>query len=331
MAATNMIDDRIKKVYIELSSACNLKCDICFRNSWIDEKQGLMSSEVIEKIYCDLNELKTVDSVVFAGMGEPMLHKAICDLVRKFSRIGIKTEIITNGTLLTRKTSEKLVEAGLNRLWISADKSHIQGSNSDGLIRNICNFNNISGGICKLGLTYVLINPTSDDLIRIQEFAKLHKADEINISQIIPSEFIEKLEYSDTMVAGKRNVDDLLIQTERKQNYCPFVEEGSVFIKWNGDIVPCMQLLHSSHTYLFKEKRKVMAYSFGNVLKNSILLTWNSEEFVSFRKRVRNFDFPDCTLCNGCDERLENRTDCMYNTMPTCGACLWAQNIARCP
>ena len=106
---------------------------------------------------------------------------------------------------------------------------------------------------------------------------------------------------------------------------------GNVFIKWNGDIVPCMQLLHSSYTYLFQEKRKVMAYSFGNILENSIYQSWNSEEYKEFRKRVRNFDFPNCTLCNGCDDRLENRTDCMYNTMPTCGACLWAQNIARCP
>lgn len=331
MDDANMYEDRIKKVYIELSSACNLKCDICFRNSWIGEIQGLMSSEVIEKTYLDLNELKTVESVMFAGMGEPLLHNEICDLVNKLSHIGIKTEIITNGTLLTKKISEQLIEAGLSQLWISADESHIKSSDNDVLIKNINNFNNIRSNRCKLGLTYVLVNPILDDLLRIQEFAKFLKADEINISQIIPCEFIEKLEYSDSLVVGIRSVDDLLIQMERKLNYCPFVEEGNVFIKWNGDIVPCMQLLHSSYTYLFQEKRKVMAYSFGNILENSIYQSWNSEEYKEFRKRVRNFDFPNCTLCNGCDDRLENRTDCMYNTMPTCGACLWAQNIARCP
>lgn len=326
-----MLNDRIKKVYIELSSVCNLKCDICFRNSWIDEKQALMSSKMIEKAYKDLIEIKTLKTVSLAGMGEPLLHGKICDLVSKLSCAGINTEIITNGTLLTRKISEQLVEAGLSQLWISADESHIQSSDSDDLIRNINIFNNIRKDNCKLGMTYVLVNRTTDDLIRIQEFAKFMKADEINISQIIPSTLIENLEYNDSLPIGKRGVDDLFAPTKSRFNYCPFVEEDNVFIKWNGDVVPCMQLLHSSYTYLFKEKRKVMAYSFGNLFNNSLTTIWNSREYKEFRERVRNFNFPDCTLCNGCDDRKENRTDCMYNDMPTCGACLWAQNIARCP
>lgn len=327
----NMLDDRIKKIYIELSSACNLKCDICFRNSWIDEKQGLMSADVLGKVYQDLNKMKDVDSVVFGGMGEPLLHSEICNFVDKVSLLGIKTELITNGTLLSEDVSEQLIESGLSQLWISADESHIQSSNNDIFTRNINYFNSVRKNNCKLGLTYALVNPILDDLIRIQKFAKHLKADEINISQIIPSELIEKLEYNDRLFIGKRRVDNLLIQTERKLNYCPFIQENNVFVKWNGDIVPCMQLLHSSHTYLFEEKRKVMAYSFGNILNSTLVEIWNREEYKEFRERVRNFDFPDCTLCNGCDDRVENRTDCMYNTMPTCGACLWAQNIARCP
>lgn len=326
-----MFYDIIKKVYIELSSACNLNCDICFRNTWIDEKQGLMCDDVIDRAYQDLKKMKHIDSVVFAGMGEPLLHGEICNLIKKASQLGIKTEIITNGTLLTEELSERLVESGLNQLWVSADESHIRSSDNDLFIRNINNFNSVRRNNCKLGLTYVLVNPILDNLIRIQGFAKHLNADEINISQIIPSEHIENLEYSDSFCVGKRSVNDLLIPIERKLNYCPFVEEGHVFIKWNGDIVPCMQLLHSSYTYLFKEKRKVMAYAFGNILDNTLYEIWNSKEYEEFRERVRNFDFPDCTLCNGCDDRLENRVDCMYNVMPTCGACLWAQNIARCP
>ena len=115
------------------------------------------------------------------------------------------------------------------------------------------------------------------------------------------------------------------------KNYCPFIEEEKCFVKWNGAVSPCMQLLHSSYTYLFEEKRKVTAYCFGNLLENSLEEIWNSKKYREFRERVKNFEFPDCTLCDGCDDRLENKTDCMFNEMPTCGACLWAQNIARCP
>ncbi len=326
-----MLDDGIKKVHIELTSACNLNCSICFRNSWINEKQGLMSIEVTEKIYQSLIKLENLESAMFAGMGEPLLHDGICDVIDKVSRLGIKTEIVTNGTLMTAKTAERLIESGLTQLWISADDSHLKSSGDNILINNINYFNRIRKGKCKLGLTYVLVNPAPEDLKNIRSFAKYIKADEVNMSQIIPSELIENLEYNDSFPVGKRSSDDLFKQTKSRLNYCPFVEENNVFIKWNGDVVPCMQLLHSSYTYLFKEKRKVMTYSFGNILSNSLSDIWNSREYQEFRERVRNFDFPDCTLCNGCDDRKENRTDCMYNVMPTCGACLWAQNIARCP
>lgn len=326
-----MIDVKIKKVYIELTSACNLNCSICFRNSWIDEKQSLMSVEVLGKVYESLAELENVETVMFAGMGEPLLHDRICDIVDKVSQLGMKTEIVTNGTLLTSEIAECLIKSGLAQVWVSADDSHMKSSGNDIFVKNINNFNYIRKGKCKLGLTYALINPSYEDLKSIQSFGKYINADEINISQIIPSTLIENLEYNDSLPIGKRGVDDLFAPTKSRFNYCPFVEEDNVFIKWNGDVVPCMQLLHSSYTYLFKEKRKVMAYSFGNLFNNSLTTIWNSREYKEFRERVRKFNFPDCTLCNGCDDRKENRTDCMYNDMPTCGACLWAQNIARCP
>ena len=117
----------------------------------------------------------------------------------------------------------------------------------------------------------------------------------------------------------------------RKLNRCPFVEENSCFVKWNGELVPCMQLLHSSYTYFYEEKRKVKRKSFGNVNQKSLEEIWRDKEYSMFREKVRSFDFPDCTLCDGCDYRLENIQDCMYNELPTCGACLWAQGIARCP
>ena len=92
-----------------------------------------------------------------------------------------------------------------------------------------------------------------------------------------------------------------------------------------------MQLLRNAYTYLYTEKRKIKFASYGNVLNNTLGKIWNNTNYINFRQRVEKFEFPDCTLCDGCDDRLTNDTDCMYNTFPTCGACLWAQGIARCP
>lgn len=326
-----MNDDTIKKIYVELTSTCNMNCSICFRNSWINEEKAMMSNSLINNINKSLYGQSSVEKIVFAGMGEPLLHGRIFDMVKNASDLKVKTEIITNGSLLSADTSDRLIENGLNRMWISVDDSHLQNIEFGDIAENIGYFNSVRGDKCALGFTYVLVNPILEDLKRIEDFSKKYSADKVNISQLVPCNLIPDLKYNPDIPIGIMNTEDIFKPMERKLNYCPFVEENSVFIKHNGDISPCMQLLHSSYTYLYDEKRIVTAYSFGNMLCSNLFDVWNSDEYINFRRRVRNFEFADCTLCDGCDDRKENKTDCMYNSMPTCGACLWAQSIARCP
>lgn len=310
----------MNKLYIELTSMCNFNCKTCFRNNWFDETQGMMSDEILQKLYgyigCD-NNLRVVS---LSGTGEPLLHKKVTEAVRQISLLGKKTEIITNAALLDEKMSMELINAGLDMLWVSYDKAHTESADflSEKILKNIEFFNKIKGRNCKTGFTFVVENGGTD---KIYDFAEKYRADEVNISGAIPYK------------PFKKGSDNSLLSGGGKQskNYCPFVEEGKCFVKWNGNVAPCMQLLHNSFAYLFEEKRKVFSYSFGNVCENSLDEIWNSKKYTDFRKKVRDFEFPDCTLCDGCDDRLENKKDCLYNDMPTCGACLWAQDIAKCP
>jgi hypothetical protein len=54
-------------------------------------------------------------------------------------------------------------------------------------------------------------------------------------------------------------------------------------------------------------------------------------EHLSFRDRVQDFDFAECTICGSCDLAEKNEEDCIGNTFPTCGGCLWAQGVVQCP
>ena len=51
----------------------------------------------------------------------------------------------------------------------------------------------------------------------------------------------------------------------RKRQYCKFVEEGNVFVRWDGDVSPCMGLLHSATVYLAGQRRTIWHHAFGNV------------------------------------------------------------------
>ena len=69
----------------------------------------------------------------------------------------------------------------------------------------------------------------------------------------------------------------------------------------------------------------------GNAADRGLSALWNAPEHVAFRERVQTFDFSPCAVCGGCDLSQSNEEDCYGNTFPTCGSCLWAQGVIRCP
>jgi len=114
-------------------------------------------------------------------------------------------------------------------------------------------------------------------------------------------------------------------------NRCPFIESGATAISWEGNISPCLPLLHTHVTYLFDTERSLKRYVVGNVHDHRLYDLWHTPDYVAFRERVQEFDFSPCTSCGGCNLFESNEEDCFGNTLPTCGGCLWAQGIIQCP
>ena len=328
----------INKLYVELTSLCNLNCTMCFRNNWFDEKYSLMEKNTAEKLK-ELLVSGIADEVFFGGMGEPLLFDGIYDLVYESKKSGMKSELITNATLLDTEASEKLTESGIDTVWISMDgfskdeyETVRKGSIFDKIIFNIEEFNRIRHNT-KLGITFVMMKENISELNKINEFADKHNVDLINLSHVIPCSEMPECDsiYSLPYRTGKMHRFNKNEICEKKLDYCPFIGDKTCFIRYDGGVYPCMQLLHNSYTYLYTEKRKSYMYSFGNINDNLFSEIYNSKEFTDFRAKVENFMFPCCTICMGCEDRKENLKDCMYNTAPTCGACLWAQGLIRCP
>ena len=117
----------------------------------------------------------------------------------------------------------------------------------------------------------------------------------------------------------------------RRTDWCRFIEEGHCFIRWDGDVSPCMGLLHTADTYLGDHRRRIRHHAFGNVCEQSLGEIWNGEEYRSFRRRVHEFKYAPCLFCGGCELLEENETDCIGSLAPACGGCLWGQGFAVCP
>jgi MoaA/NifB/PqqE/SkfB family radical SAM enzyme len=110
---------------------------------------------------------------------------------------------------------------------------------------------------------------------------------------------------------------------------CPFVERGSLAVRWDGKVSPCLPLLYTH--FLDDRERTSREYFIGNLSEKNLLDIWNNEEYLRLRKRIRDFDFSPCAFCNSCEMANENMEDCFGNVQPTCGGCLWARGLIRCP
>lgn len=220
----------------------------------------------------------------------------------------------------------------------------------------------------KLGLAFVAMKSNIHQLGALAQFALEHQVNDVNISNVIPTDEASQREslYSRiislelyTQEAGgvypnvslpmldsrlpevreglmglyssDANIQYNGVSLQRRKKYCRFVEEGNAFVRHDGDVSPCMALLHSAATYLDGRRRVVYHHSFGNVKDAGLGEIWNSPSYIDFRRRVRGFEFSPCINCGGCDNREDNILDCLGNIKPTCGACLWSEGIISCP
>lgn len=115
-----------------------------------------------------------------------------------------------------------------------------------------------------------------------------------------------------------------------RNDYCQFAQEGYAAVRWDGEVAPCLSLLHDHPEYIRGRRKDVTHHTFGNVNDAPLRAIWASPAFSRFRRDLRAFHFSPCTTCGGCERFPENFEDCTGNGFPTCGGCLWAQGFVQC-
>ncbi len=218
----------------------------------------------------------------------------------------------------------------------------------------------------RLGIAYVAMKRNIKDLPELIEIGKRYGADKFSISNVLPysKEMVDQALYTygispygyspasrwlpELMLPRMKISEEILgpvsqavgkcgsLTIARQEIHmgadtCPFIEKGSLSIRWDGEVSPCQALLHENKSYLFNRSRTTLAHSFGNVNNQTINEIWRQPEYAAFRDRVLGLDFSFCALCNSCDMADTNEEDCFGSPFPTCGGCLWAQGLIQCP
>lgn len=102
---------------IAVTYRCNLRCEFCYVGDHDARELGTLDmKKIVSRIY---NEAM-IPSVSFTG-GEPLLRGDIVALIAHAVRTGLWTNLITNGTLLSRDLIRALVGAGLSSAQVSLE------------------------------------------------------------------------------------------------------------------------------------------------------------------------------------------------------------------
>jgi len=112
-------------VDLELSSACNLNCSMCYTTT--DEFKKNVSRmnldfDLFKKVIDECSSYKSHYSIRLSWRGEPFLNPHIMDMIRYAKGKGIKeVSTLTHGGFLDPDKFEELMDAGLDWITISTD------------------------------------------------------------------------------------------------------------------------------------------------------------------------------------------------------------------
>jgi MoaA/NifB/PqqE/SkfB family radical SAM enzyme len=105
-------------LYLETTNRCNLLCTTCPRTFEALEPPADMGWELFTRI---VDQFPRIARVVLHGVGEPMMVPALPRMIRYLKDRGTYVLFNTNGTLLSRRKGQELIDSGLDELRVSLD------------------------------------------------------------------------------------------------------------------------------------------------------------------------------------------------------------------
>lgn len=105
---------RFRKIYLEISNICNLKCAFC---PGTKRRKHAMTEEEFRALLPKLQPW--TDFLYFHLMGEPLCHPQLYSFLDLAADAGFKVILTTNGTLLARHADRLCSAKGLHKVNVS--------------------------------------------------------------------------------------------------------------------------------------------------------------------------------------------------------------------
>lgn len=295
--------ERAKSVYplyveIAPAGACNHRCTFCAVD-YIGYKTRTIEKNLLIRRVAEMAE-RGVKSIMYAGEGEPLLHKHIGEIIVQTQKVGIDVAITTNAVAL----NEKVVQEALGSItWIKASvnagtretysKVHqTKADDFDRVFRNLAKAVEVRDANrykCTIGVQmvllpenegeslalatrakdigadYVVIKPYSQHLLSVETMQKGYK--DYDYSRLFPMEReLTALETDRFRVIFRRRTMEKLREGERYYSVCQATPFFWAYVMASGDVYGCSAYLEDSR------------FCYGNLNERSFTEVWEGEE-----------------------------------------------------
>ncbi|MFV0551779.1 MAG: radical SAM/SPASM domain-containing protein [Anaerorhabdus sp.] len=178
----------IKRVYIEITNRCNLRCNFCSFHHRELKEMSLRQFEAIIK------QIQPYTSYIYLHVqGEPLLHSQFDDILNLCDQYELKVQLVTNGTFLKNYPSLSS-HPSLRKLSLSLHSLDFQTCDIHEYMNEIFSFINNNHTNCYVELRFWtsdnLSNNASTALSLIKEKYEFQQTTKPNSFKLLPQVFL---------------------------------------------------------------------------------------------------------------------------------------------
>jgi len=268
-------------ILIEPSSACNLRCPMCFQSDpsfQTKEFIGMIPWSLFTNLVDQAKELNC-EAITLASRGEPLLHKDFGKMLHYLDKAGIlDVKINTNATGLTERITHDILSSNVSEVVFSIDAATKELYES---IRRGANFERVLNNIKKFKEIKDKDYSNSPTITRI---SGVKVKPEQNVSKI--SEFWSEMVDEVTIQSAIPRWDSYNNEINDSKEPCRMIWR-QMYIWYDGTVNPCD---FDYKSYL----------SVGNAYKNSLQEIWLGEKFSKLRENHLNKERGKHVPCDRC-------------------------------
>ena len=299
----------IYPVYVEIgpTNSCNLRCKYCALD-FTGYKNVFLKRETMISILKEFGQ-KGVNSIMFAGEGEPLLHKDMSEFVKIAKDSNLDIAITTNGIpLIAERAKEILPYLSWIRFSISAG-TEISYANIQGTAPNFFKtvIKNLGEAVelkksknlgVTIGVQFLLLNQNVSELV---SFARLCKNIGVDNLQVKPysrhpdSKNDFTVDYEEFKLLEQPLIElnsdsfKVLFRSQTMERLRELPEYLSCFgldffalIDAQGNVIPCNMFYGKPDFY------------YGNLYQNSFSEIWEGKCRQDVKKKINDLGISNC-------------------------------------